>query len=114
MIITTKLLRCAIRDALEEAANLYQVTEDSVPSETRFKEKPYDRNAARAFNDANTYPDEIIEMCDEITKILRLPDNITHSLSGRAKPENEAVAERIRVIKKLAKDLASKLEKNPI
>ncbi len=115
MIITTKLLRGAIRDALEEAAETCRLAEADTPSETRFEDVPYDRQAARAFNDPNSYPDVIVGMCDEIAKILRLPDpGATHSLSGHARPESHAVAERIKTIKKLAKDLAIKLKKDPI
>ena len=115
MIITTKLLRTAIRDALEEAAEARRLAEADVPSSTNFEEVPYDRQAARAFNDPNSYPGVIVGMCDEIAKILRLPDpGATHSLSGHARPESHAVAERIKTIKKLAKDLATKLEEDPI
>jgi hypothetical protein len=117
MIITTKLLRGAIRDALEEAAELRKSTlsEYDVPSETTFNEIPHDRQAARAFNDPNTFPDAIVGMCDEIAKIMRLPDpSATHSLSGHAKTPDTAVAERIKAIRKLAKDLSASLEKDPI
>ena len=85
MIITTKLLRNAIRDALEEAAEMRRSElSENVPSETTFEEVPHDRQAARSFNDPNTFPDAIVGMCDEIAKIMRLPDpSATHSLSGR-------------------------------
>jgi hypothetical protein len=115
MIISKKLIRNAIRDALQEADDLKCLREDDVPSETKFEDTPYDRQAARSFNDPNTFPDEIAGLCDEISKIMRLPDpSATHSLSGRANPNDTAVALRIRSIKKLAKELAEALSKNPV
>ena len=116
MIITTRLLRDAIRDALEEAAEMRMpMLSEDVPSETKFEEVPYDRQAARSFNDPNTFPGTIVGMCDEIAKIMQLPDpSATHPLSGRGNSPDVAVAERIKTIRGLAKDLAVSLERDPI
>ena len=105
------MLRSAIREGLEEAQRL----REDVPSETMFSPPEYDKQAARAFNDPNAWPNEILAIAEEISKIMRLPDpEHRKSQSGKANPTPYAVAERINTIKRLAKDLNDALQASPI
>jgi len=116
MIITTELLRGTTTPGCPRGSRRVKAaSRGGYPSSTSFEKTSYDPQAARSFNDPNTYPGVIVGMCDEIAKILRLPDTGgTHSLSGHARPEAHAVAGRIDAIRKLAKDLAIELEEDPI
>ena len=97
MKITKRGLRRIIREVLEF---------DSPPS--------YDPAKARGFNDAATYPSEIIRLLDDTRIKMNLP-NPSHrkSQSGRADPPDYALAKTFAVVRSMAKELEEYFKGKP-
>ena len=89
MKITKRKLRRMIKEALEF---------DSPPS--------YDPVRARGFNDASTYPSEIIRLLDDARIKMNLPDpSHRKSQSGRADPPDYALAKLLSAVRSMAEVL---------
>ena len=100
MRITERQLRRVVRDILLE----------SIPSQTKFKDEPYDPVRARAFNDPATWPDEIVQKVDEVWRMLDLKDSsYTNPLSGRV-TKTRQITQNLETITSLAKSLSKHFE----
>jgi hypothetical protein len=100
MRITERQLRRVVRGILLEA----------VPSQTKFKDEPYDPVRARAFNDPVSWPDEIIQKVDEVWRMLDLKgSSYTNPLSGRV-TKTRQITQNLETITSLAKSLNKHFE----